>query len=125
MKPLSTHELALVSGGFQLPLVGSLNRSLSRRGVPLMIVGVSASIAHQVGGLIAGENLSIRYLLGSAIASMATTPLLADAGVTHCTSLKTAITTVYAMGFHGYVQGLVTQQPDIDSIDDDGEEDIA
>ncbi|MVW72576.1 hypothetical protein [Bordetella sp. 15P40C-2] len=89
-----------------------------------MVVGVSASIAHQVGGLIAGENLSIRYLLGSTLASMATTPLLADAGVTHCTSLKTAITTVYAIGFHGYVQGLVTQQPDIDPTDDPDDEEI-
>lgn len=123
MRPLSTHELSQVCGGFQLPLVGSINRMLSRRGVPLMVVGVSASIAHQVGGLIAGENLSIRYLLGSTLASMATTPLLADAGVTHCTSLKTAITTVYAIGFHGYVQGLVTQQPDAEILDD-GEDEI-
>lgn len=124
MRPLNPHELSLVSGGFQIPLVGSINRALSRRGVPLMVVGVSASIAHQVGGLIAGENLSIRYLLGSTLASMATTPLLADAGVTHCTSLKTAITTVYAIGFHGYVQGLVTQQPDIDPTDVPDDEEI-
>lgn len=100
--------------GWKLPFSGP-------KRVPLIAVGITASIAHQIGGIISGENFSFRYLLGSTLASMATTPLLADAGLTHA-SLKGAVTLTYAAGFHGYVQGLVTQQPDADLSDTNEDE---
>lgn len=117
MKSLSINDMNLVAGGCRVRMPFS---SIGR--VPLVIVGVAASVAHQVGGVISGENFSYRYLIGSALASMATTPLLADAGLTHF-SLKGAVTTVYAVGFHGYVQGLVTQQSHEPLDADEGETD--
>lgn len=116
MRLLNIDEMKLASGGWTIPFRGMRMPFSSINRVPLIAVGVTASIAHQVGSVISGEYFSIRYLIGSTLASMATTPLLADAGVTHA-SLKGAVTMTYAAGFHGYVQGLVTQQPDADISD--------
>lgn len=75
----------------------------------LIAVSVTTTVAYQLGEVIAGEDFSVRYPLGSIIATVTTMPLLDRVSTARTTSLETAATMIYAAGVHSFIQGFLMQ----------------